>query len=44
MIRDELSAFLSHYLKTDDYKDDCPNGLQVEGKAEIAVLVSGVED
>jgi|TARA_E500000081_G_scaffold47132_1_gene50648 dinuclear metal center YbgI/SA1388 family protein len=29
-------------LCVERFKDYCPNGLQVEGKAEIAVLVSGV--
>lgn len=40
--RDELSQFLADKLlvsKTDDY---CPNGLQVEGVAEINIVVTGV--
>ena len=40
--RDELSMALDAELYVERFKDYCPNGLQVEGKAEIAVLVSGV--
>ncbi len=40
--RDELSMALDAELCVERFKDYCPNGLQVEGKAEIAVLVSGV--
>ena len=40
--RDELRMALDAELCVERFKDYCPNGLQVEGKAEIAVLVSGV--
>ena len=40
--RDELSMALDAELCVERFKDYCPNGLQVAGKAEIAVLVSGV--
>jgi len=42
MNRDDLSAFLSHYLRTDEYKDDCPNGLQVEGTPEVKKIITAV--
>ncbi len=42
MNRDELSAYLSEFLEIDGYKDYAPNGLQVEGKAEIKKIVTGV--
>jgi len=42
MGRDELSDFLEKYLKTDDFKDDCPNGLQVEGTTEIKKIFTAV--
>jgi dinuclear metal center YbgI/SA1388 family protein len=42
MHRDDLSAFLTSYLKSDDYSDDCPNGLQVEGNAEVKKIVTAV--
>jgi dinuclear metal center YbgI/SA1388 family protein len=42
MNRNELSDFLSHYLRTGEYKDDCPNGLQVEGTMEIKKIVTAV--
>jgi dinuclear metal center YbgI/SA1388 family protein len=42
MQRDELDAYLNRYLSVPGYRDYCPNGLQVEGRAEIGRLVSGV--
>lgn len=33
---------LDELLRPDEYKDYCPNGLQVEGRAQITSLVSGV--
>lgn len=38
----ELQSALDELLKPEDYRDYCPNGLQVEGKKKIAHLVSGV--
>lgn len=42
MQREQLVSFLNHELQTDKIRDYCPNGLQVEGKAEIKRLVTGV--
>lgn len=42
MERAVLDAYLADYLQVPDFRDYCPNGLQVEGRAEIATLVSGV--
>lgn len=36
-----LSA-INEWLKVDEFKDYCPNGLQVEGKSEIKKIVTGV--
>ena len=33
---------LNTLLRPDDFRDYCPNGLQVEGKSQISKLVSGV--
>lgn len=38
----QLTAYLSAYLRPDSFQDYCPNGLQVEGRAEVRRLVSGV--
>lgn len=40
--RDELSNYLEQTLDITRFRDYCPNGLQVEGKAEIRTLVTGV--
>lgn len=42
--RDAIVQFCEQYLKTSEFsaKDDCQNGLQVEGKAEIRKIVTGV--
>ena len=42
MLRDDLTAYLAEFLMIDDYKDYAPNGLQVEGKADVKVIVTGV--
>lgn len=42
MHRDELTNFLNTYLFVNDFKDYGPNGLQVEGRAEINKIVTGV--
>jgi dinuclear metal center YbgI/SA1388 family protein len=42
MNRDKLVKHLHKFLKVDDFSDDCPNGLQVEGKKEISKIVTGV--
>lgn len=42
MQRDELARYLDQLLDTSRVRDYCPNGLQVEGRAEVSSLVSGV--
>ncbi len=41
-LRLEFTQHLNEILKPERFKDYCPNGLQVEGKAEIRKIVSGV--
>ncbi|AMG29723.1 Nif3-like dinuclear metal center hexameric protein [Grimontia hollisae] len=38
----ELEAILNDYLKPFAIKDYCPNGMQVEGKANVRKIVTGV--
>lgn len=40
--REELYKYANELLQVDSYKDYCPNGLQVQGKSDIKLLVSGV--
>jgi dinuclear metal center YbgI/SA1388 family protein len=40
--RDELSSYLDDLLEVPRFVDYCPNGLQVEGKAQVDKIVSGV--
>jgi len=42
MQREELVAYLDDVLETARFRDYCPNGLQVEGCAEIQHVVCGV--
>jgi dinuclear metal center YbgI/SA1388 family protein len=42
MLRDELNKTLEVLLECERFKDHCPNGLQVEGKKNIRLVVSGV--
>ncbi len=42
MMRDELVRFLDTLLQPERFRDYCPNGLQVEGRAEVRTLVTGV--
>lgn len=42
MQRDQLLALLADKLNINQIRDYCPNGLQVEGKAEITRIVAGV--
>lgn len=42
MQRDELARYLDQLLDVSRVRDYCPNGLQVEGRAEIRKIVSGV--
>jgi dinuclear metal center YbgI/SA1388 family protein len=39
---DELCHFCNDYLNIDEFKDYCPNGLQVEGRSTVQHLVTGV--
>jgi dinuclear metal center YbgI/SA1388 family protein len=38
----ELSLYLHQCLRPDQFQDYCPNGLQVEGRAQIEKLATGV--
>jgi len=40
--RDQLVAFLDDLLSSSEGEDYCPNGLQVEGRRQVAHLVTGV--
>jgi dinuclear metal center YbgI/SA1388 family protein len=40
--RDELTNFLASELDITRFRDYCPNGLQVEGKDHVGLIVSGV--
>jgi len=40
--RNELELELKQVLRPEQFNDYCPNGLQVQGKAEVTKLVTGV--
>lgn len=40
--RDELTKFIANELDITRFRDYCPNGLQVEGKNQVGLMVSGV--
>jgi dinuclear metal center YbgI/SA1388 family protein len=42
MRRDELRDYLDKLLEVERFRDYCPNGLQVEGRAELHRIVCGV--
>ena len=42
MQRKDLDAYLDQYLEVAKFRDYCPNGLQVEGRARVERLVTGV--
>ncbi len=42
MKRDELVRYLDQLLENSRFRDYCPNGLQVEGRAEIRRILAGV--
>jgi dinuclear metal center YbgI/SA1388 family protein len=42
MHREELRAYLDGLLEAPRFRDYCPNGLQVEGRAELRHVVCGV--
>ena len=37
-----LTDYLTGYLRADEFKDYAPNGLQVEGRAEVKKIVLAV--
>jgi len=40
--RDELVSYLDELLAAERFRDYCPNGIQVEGRAEVRRVVTGV--
>lgn len=40
--RDVLVAAMNDYLRVDQFKDYCPNGLQVEGRDQVKRVITGV--
>lgn len=40
--RNEILRTLNDWLAPEDFKDYCPNGLQVEGAEEVSTIISGV--
>ncbi|MCS5591144.1 MAG: Nif3-like dinuclear metal center hexameric protein [Gammaproteobacteria bacterium] len=40
--RETLKSYTQSYLQADSFEDYCPNGLQIEGKAEVNKIISGV--
>lgn len=42
MERAALESYLADFLQVPDYRDYCPNGLQVEGRSEVRCIVTGV--
>ena len=42
MQRDELNRYLDQLLESARFQDYCPNGLQVEGRADVRLVVTGV--
>jgi dinuclear metal center YbgI/SA1388 family protein len=42
MQRTELETYLNQYLDVARFRDYCPNGLQVEGRAEVRTIATGV--
>jgi dinuclear metal center YbgI/SA1388 family protein len=40
--KNKIVKFCEDYLKVDDFKDYCHNGLQVEGKEDVAKIITGV--
>lgn len=40
--RDSILAKLNEWLQPENFQDYCPNGLQVEGKSDVNIIVTGV--
>lgn len=38
----QIVNYCNEMLRIQDFRDYCPNGLQVEGKAEVKKIISGV--
>jgi dinuclear metal center YbgI/SA1388 family protein len=42
MLLNELSDYIASLLETSRFRDYCPNGMQVEGRAQVRKIASGV--
>lgn len=42
MLLNEIRDYIASLLQTDRFRDYCPNGVQVEGRAEVRRIASGV--
>ena len=42
VLRDDLANFLASELDINRFRDYCPNGLQVQGREHIGLVVTGV--
>jgi len=42
MLLNDLRDYIASLLELDRFRDYCPNGVQVEGKAEVRRIASGV--
>jgi len=42
MLLKELERYIGQFLEISSFRDYCPNGLQVEGRADVTRIVSGV--
>jgi dinuclear metal center YbgI/SA1388 family protein len=42
IMRSQLEKYLAQFLQIDQFHDYCPNGLQVEGRAHISRIITGV--
>lgn len=42
MLLNELVTYLNRLLAVENFSDYCPNGLQVQGRAEVQTLIGGV--
>lgn len=42
VVRSELNKYLNSLLDVSNFKDYCPNGLQIEGKNEVKKIITGV--
>ena len=42
MLLSEIRDYIASLLETDRFRDYCPNGIQVEGRAQVRRIASGV--